>query len=191
MHAVVRRFVPPLLGAALVAACGSVEGPSQVTIPDGSFIYALAPLALTYEGVDSTAGNHFGFSWLSAESFFGSNCLAFLPRTPTDSIGTFVFAVVGQNIGRVERRSGSTVLDTVTGFFLAPQAPGTHGTYIVDSNGKLTLNWANGARNRYFAVDAVLRLVSDTVESVADLRTRGDSIRDQWHVVWTASPSCP
>jgi len=191
MRTVVRRFMPSLVGTALFGGCGSVDAPSVIPIPDGSFIYALAPLALSYEGVDSTAGNHFGFTWLSAETFFGSNCLAFLPRTPTDSVGTFVFAVLGQNVGRVERRDGSTVIDTVTGFFLAPQPPGTHGSYIVDSNGNLTLNWADGARNRYFAAAASLRLTSDSVEAVADLRARGDSIRDQWHVLWLSSPSCP
>jgi len=190
MHVVVRRLTLPLLAFAIVAACSSLEGPKQVEIPEGAFIYKFAPGLLTYEGVDSTLGGHFEFTWLSGEAFFGANCLAFLPTTPTDSTGSFVFAWSGQNIGRVERRSNGVPLDTVTGYFMATDPPGTHGSYAVSSTGALTLNWADGARNRYFAPTASLRLVTDTVEAFADIKARGDSIRDQWHVYWVASTSC-
>jgi hypothetical protein len=102
-----------------------------------------------------------------------------------------VFTWAGQNTGRVERRNNGVVADTGIGYFFAQQAPGTHGTFVVDGAGQLTLNWANGTPSWYFAPSAALRLVGDTLESRADLRAQGDSIRALWHVVWTASARCP
>ncbi len=191
MHLAVRRLSPPLLALALAVACNALDGPERVDIPEGASIYKLAPTIMSYEGVDSTQGGHFAFTWLAGETFFGTNCLAFSPTPAASTSGSFVFFWTGENSGRVERRSSGAVLDTVQGFFMAVDEPGTHGTYDVNASGALTLNWANGSRNRYFDPTATLRLSGDTVESVADLRARGDSIRDQWHVYWITSPSCP
>ena len=74
--------------------------------------------------------------------------------------------------------------------FFDSNLPGTHGSYVVNASGKLTLNWVDGARNRYFAPSAVIRLYGDTIESVADLRAKADSVRDQWHVYWLHG-TCP
>jgi len=190
MHLAVRRLALPLLGAALTAACVGASAGDQTNIPAGAIIYKIEPQLLADEYIDSTAGQTLALTWLSSQGFVGYNCLGFMPTTPTDTVGTFVFGRAGPNTGRLERRSNG-VTDTIPGYFIDQQAPGTHGTFVVNSSGKLTLNWADGAQNRYFAPSAVIRLYGDTVESRVDLRAKADSIRDQWHVYWTYSPSCP
>jgi hypothetical protein len=190
MRLAVRRFALPLLGAALAAACVSPSEPNPANIPAGAIIYVIAPQLLSDEYIDTTAGQNLALTWLSSQPYLGYNCLGFSPTTPTDTTGTFVFGRAGLNVGVVERRNHG-VTDTVPGYFIDPQSPGTHGSYMVESSGKLTLNWADGVRNRYFAPSAVIRLYGDTVESRVDLRAKADSIRDQWHVYWTLSPSCP
>jgi hypothetical protein len=190
MPIAVRRFALPVIGAALAAACIGPADTNQANIPDGAIIFKIAPQLLTDEYIDTTAGNQFGLTWLSSQGFIGYNCFGLSPTTPTDTTGTFVFGRAGPNTGRLERRNHG-VTDTVPGYFIDTQAPGTHGTYVVDASGKLTLTWVDGARTRYFAPSATLRLYTDTIESTADLRAKADSIRDQWHVYWTNSPTCP
>lgn len=190
MPLAIRRVALPLLAFALTAACGSLDLPAPVNIPDGAAIYRIEPTLVSDEYIDTTAGRNVGLTWLSGQGFDGYNCFGFSPTTPTDTTGSFVFGWAGPNTGTLERRT-SGVIDTTVGYFISSQAPGTHGTYVVGSSGTLTLNWADGVRNRYFAPSAVIRLVGDTVESRADLRARGDSVRDQWHVYWIASPTCP
>lgn len=190
MHLAVRRVALPFAGLALAAACVSPSESDQVNIPDGAIIYKIAPQLLSDEFSDISAGQNYGLTWLSSQGFIGYNCFGFSPTTPTDTTGTFVFGRAGPNTGRLERRNNGTT-DTVPGYFIDTQEPGTHGTYVVDATGKLTLNWTNGARSRYFAPNAVIRLYGDTVEAFADIRAKADSVRDQWHVYWTYSPGCP
>lgn len=187
----VRSFSFSVLAAATAAGCISPSESDQVNIPDGSVIYEINPLLLQDEYIDTThAAGSFALTWLTSQGFIGYNCFGLKPTTPTDTTGTFVFGWAGPNTGRLERRNNGTI-DTVAGYFIDQSPPGTHGTYVVDATGKLTLTFANGTRNRYFAPNAVIRLYGDTIESRADIRVQGDSVRDLWHVYWTYSQGCP
>ena len=190
MSHAVRRWSLPFIGLALAAACVGPSESDQVNIPAGAVIYKIAPQLLADEFSDVSGGQNFGLTWLSSMGFVGYNCFGFTPTTPTDTTGTFVFGWAGPNSGTLERRNNG-VTDTIPGYFIDNLVPGKHGTYVVDSSGKLTLTWSDGNRNRYFAPTASLRLYGDTVESIVDLRAKADSVRDQWHVYWIYSPACP
>jgi len=190
MHLAVRHLALPIVASTIAGACVSPSESSLVNIPPGAKIYVIAPQLLSNEFIDTTGGQSFALTWLVDLGFEGYSCFGFSPSTPTDTVGTFVFGRAGPNDGWLQRRANGLV-DTVRGYFIDAQLPGTHGSYVVESSGKLTLNWSDGTRTRYFAPSAVLRMTSDTVESTVDLRASADSIRDQWHVFWINSPGCP
>jgi len=175
--------------AALLAGClGATETKSPV-IPDGTPVYRIDESQLFYAFRDTSAGRDIILSWLNTPTvapLLGYNCLGMLPDGLGDSTGTFIFAWNGPNTGFVERWIGTTA-DTAVAYFFPPEGSdqGTEGSYVVNSAGELTLNWANGIQSRYFQPGAILTFRTDTIVSVVDVLSRGDSIREQWRVVWT------
>jgi hypothetical protein len=177
--------------AALAGCVGSaMTGPS---VPDGSITYRIDPSSIQYHFTDIrvASGGDLELSWLPLLGFTGDNCVALLPRSATDTVGTFVFAYAGPNTGRIARRRGA-ITDTVPGYFLpaAGSDQGTHGSYAVGATGLLKLAWADGIQTQYFDPGAVLRLVNDTITATADLRFVADSVRYTWHVSWVREAGC-
>jgi hypothetical protein len=79
------------------------------------------------------------------------------------------------------------VTDTTVFFFLSG-LEGTGGTYVVNAAQELTLTWSDGIPSRYFDPSAQMHFSGDTLWSIADLRSHGDSIRAQWTVAWVRDP---
>lgn len=185
-----------LLGLALgLAACRSsdvnVEAlPFEETIPaDAGYIYRIEPTLIGYFYEDSTSGQLMTLRWLPANGFNGYNCVALTPRSPTDSIGTFVFVAREANQGLLERYMLGAA-DTVPGFFIGA-GQGSRGTYVRDAQDRVTLFWANGTPSRYFDPSATMRLSQDSLISDVALSERGDSVSATWHVVWRERPCAP
>ena len=189
MH-LARRFAVATFSLAVLTGCLSTDN-GTVQIPPNAIIYKLDPSLLRYTYTDTTAGNNYFLTWLPTEAFVGINCLGIVPRSSVDTTGTFVFASNGPNTGRLEHRENATT-DTVTAYFLpvSDYAQGTHGTYAVDQTGRMKLFWADGTQSRYFDPSATIRLFGDTIRSVSDIKTRGDSLRVVWDVWWTVDDHC-
>ena len=187
------RWARLFLCAAL-AACGGTDIPSdlphQQTIPAAASnnIFRIDPTQISYDYVDTTAGNNTHLLWLADRPFTGYNCIAFAPRSATeDTIGTFVFMARGTNTGFVERHDQTTV-DTATAYLLIG-SEGSRGTYKIDASNQLHLFWNNGDQNRYFDPSALLRfgtggLSSDNLTSNVTLQFAADSITARWGIFW-------
>jgi hypothetical protein len=168
--------------ALTLGACKSLDVP-VVTIPEGSDVFVMEPSLLNYHFVDSSGASRLVLDWLPKEPYAGTNCLALLPGTPGDTTGTFVFAILGANVGR-QLRDDHGVMDTTAAIFLSGHE-GTHGTYAVHSNGSLKLNWADAEPGRsFFDASASMRLSGDTIASDILTKASGDSVSAEWHVRW-------
>ena len=164
-----------------VCACNKFDT-TQPTIPDGAIVYRFAPTLLRYTGVDTTHNFDLHLTWLPLEPFFGWTCIALSPRTPTDTIGNFVFVILGANTGRVERIDHG-LTDTTAGIFI-PDSLGNRGTFAVTSTGQLKLFWTTGVPKRYFDPAASIRLANDTIFSDVVRKSNADSVQDNWQVRW-------
>jgi hypothetical protein len=189
MHTRARLLLTLGAGVCLPAACVTHDSTGPV-IPDNAIVYVMSARsleALQYHFVDTTAGQSLVLDWLTAppKTFAGANCIGLMPRSATDTVGTFVFVSTGPNIGSLERHLGTTI-DTVLGYFLPgqPLTQGTHGGYVVDSAGRLKFTWADGTPTQYFDPSADIRLSNDTILSHAELTARADSMHASWHVSW-------
>jgi hypothetical protein len=170
------------LSIAGLTACGSL-GVDVIPIPEGSEVFVLEPTLLNYHFVDTSGAARLELTWLPTEPYAGYTCLALKPTTPTDTTGSFVHAVVGQNVGR-QLRNNNGFVDTTAAIFLSGQE-GTHGTFVVNSAGVLKLNWADGGAARsFFDPSAVIRLSGDTIASDVQRSASGDSVTVEWHVRW-------
>ena len=170
------------LAAASLGACKSLDVPA-VEIPPDAVQFVFDPAALTYDFYDSTSINRLHLTFLPNQPFGGTNCLALSPKNGTDTVGTFVFAANGQNIGRLLREDHGAV-DTTAFFFLSGQE-GTHGSYVIHSNGALKLSWADwksGAPSRYFVDSANVRIIGDSIAS--DVINAEPLSRAVWSVRW-------
>lgn len=178
------RHVSGFTRIAILLALGACKPLDQpvVDIPPGSDVFRLDPSLLAYSYVDTSTGLDYRLQWLAGEPFAGHNCIGLLPRSASDTIGTFVFVFSGANQGLLERYQ-SGVVDTTVGSLLFGNE-GTHGSYALSSTGTLNLIWADGTRSRFFDPSAVIRLSGDTIYSDVDLRFKGDSLRIRWAVRW-------
>jgi hypothetical protein len=186
------RFLAACALAVALAACRSTDleesFPLLEQIPDdATVIYRIEPTLIGYHFRDTTAGQDLELRWVDIpqQPFAGYNCVAFSPLSPTDTVGTFVFVARGPNQGFVERMT-PVVTDTVTGYFIG-NGQGSRGSFVLDSQNRLTLTWANGTPQRYFDPSAVLRISADSLISDADITQAADSIHATWHVVWTVN----
>jgi hypothetical protein len=185
-----RRLLCPVLLAALLGCESSITAPG-IDMPAGAVVYQMSPWYLTYHYVDSTAVQPYELEWLPpsvATPWVGLNCLGFVARTPQDTTGTFVFRYSGANTGRV-RHTEAGLTDTLIGYFLPPNAQGTHGDYVVESSGLLHLTWADGTQSRYFDPTATLHFSGDTLWSDY-VRGTGSTLHVEWHVAWIRQASC-
>lgn len=181
-----RRYTAPALALLALAACINPVENGGPPIPAGSLVFTFEPSILAYHLADSTNNTHFILDWIPP-AFSGYNCLGLLPNAaPGDTAGSFVFSWSGRNIGFLSRFADG-VTDTTTGYFFPAQSLGTHGSYVIDSSNKMTMSWVDGTRSRYFQPAADIRLRADSIISNVDLKTRGDSIHEVWHVVWVFS----
>src|SRR5437868_3745495 len=101
------RRLATLFALLLLADCKSLDVPVAV-IPEGALVYRVEPTILTYLLTDTTHLTDLHLRWITDAPppqmpLAGWNCIALSPSTPTDTTGTFVFAFVGPNIGRLER----------------------------------------------------------------------------------------
>lgn len=186
-----RRYVP-LCALAVLAACKDLSVP-VVTIPEGSLVYRIEPSILVYDFVNITSTADLHLSWITdppppVVALAGWNCIALLPLSVTDTIGTFVFAAVGPNLGRLQRTTLG-VTDTINGLLLVG-TEGTRGSFALTSAGTLKLFWSDGQQTRFFDPAATLRLANDTIFADADLRERADSTRVEWQVRWVRALDC-
>jgi hypothetical protein len=186
------RRLATLFALLLLADCKSLDVP-MVVIPDGALVYRIEPTLITYLFTDTTHLTDVHLRWITDAPppqmpLAGWNCIALSPNTPTDTTGSFVFAFVGPNIGRLEQ-TVQGVTDSINGYLLRGDQ-GTGGNFVVHSSGQLTLNWHDGTRSRFFDPAASIRLANDTIFSDADLRDRGDSVRAQWKIRWVRALDC-
>src|SRR5690348_246144 len=86
----------------VLAACKSLDVP-VTPIPEGSVQFVFDPSKLFYDFYDSTSNNRLRLIYLNDQPYAGTNCIALVPSAATDTVGEFVFASVGQNIGRLLR----------------------------------------------------------------------------------------
>ncbi len=183
---------PYLLVALAAAACSGDLGRPPAGPPFGpdAQVYFFDATRLIYTFTDTSRPNDFHLRWLSDTIYVGYNCIGFTPRSPTDTVGTFQFYWSSANTGLLER-TNNNVTDTVQGLFLTG-LEGTRGTYAVNAQGRVALNWQdwNGTPTRYFDAQAVIRLNGDTLRSMADLRFKADSIRTVWDATWIRRPAC-
>lgn len=185
-----RLFRRPGLATIVVAAGCLGDGPELPGGPpftDEHIIFQLKPSMLGYFFVDtSRVGSvqlNLTLRWLPDTSFTGFNCIGFLPRSDTDTIGDFAFYFIGPNQGLLERTSNG-VTDTVVGNFLTG-LEGTRGTYAVNSANEVTLFWSDAdGLARYFDPVAQLSFIGDTLRSVAEISHKADSIHASWNVTW-------
>jgi hypothetical protein len=176
-----------VLGLAGPAACVKYEPTGlSIPIPSNARVYTMVDSILSYHYVDSTHGSSAELWWEPQRGFEGFNCIGLVPSSPTDTVGTFVFAFQGRNVGILRER---VFLDTtfVTGFFLPSPNLGTHGSYVLDSAGHLKLTWADGTATQYFDPTADIQLHNDTITSRAELSARADSVHASWSVSWARS----
>ncbi len=184
------RFALALTLALGLAACRSTDleesFPLQEQIPaTATAIYRIEPTLIDYRFRDTTAGQDLELRWvhIPQQPYSGYNCVAFSPLSPGDTVGTFVFVARGPNQGYLERTT-PVLTDTVAGYFIA-NGQGSRGSFVLDSQNRLTLTWANGTPSRYFDPSAALRISADSLISDADITQAADSIHATWHVVWT------
>ncbi len=178
-----------LAAAVLGAACTESAAPEPEFPDHAAHFFFLYP-NLVYTYVDSTPNANYRLDWapgLSGDTtFLGYNCVIFVPRTPTDTIGEVHFRVRGNNQGR-QQLTNTAGADSVDAFFLALDYP-TRGRFVVNTAGSVSLNWDNGTPSRYFAPDATLRIANDTLYSdVTHTFTNGYVT---WHVEWLRISEC-
>lgn len=170
------------------------ELPSGPPFGENDIIYQLQPRLLTYYFRDTSstsAGQQdITLEWLPDTTFAGWNCIGFVPRSATDTIGTFRFYASGANQGLM-RQTSQGISDTIVGSFLTG-FEGTHGTYAITSANQLRLFWADAAAEaRFFRSAAVMTFIApDTLRSVADVRIKADSVRTIFSVTWLQNDSC-
>ena len=166
-----------------LGACMSLDVPT-VEIPPNSVQFVFDPAALYYDFYDSTGTNRLHLTFLADRPFAGSNCLALSPNG-SDTVGSFVFATVGQNVGSLVREDHGAI-DTAA-FFLLSGQEGTKGNYVIHSNGKLKLTWTDwkeGSPSRYFVDTANVRIIGDTIASDVINADHADSAKATWRVRW-------
>ena len=166
-----------------LGACKPFEIPGTVEVPPGSVQFVFDPAALFYDFYDSIPPNAVQLRYLPSQGYGGSNCLALSPNNGTDTVGSFVFATYGQNLGRVARLDHG-VLDTTAFVFLSGQE-GTRGSYVIHSNGALKLTWSDwgsGNPSRYFVDTANVRIIGDSIAS--DVVNAQAGSRAIWSVRW-------
>jgi hypothetical protein len=192
------RFASVVMAAVLLVACRGTD--LQLSLPhsedipaDAVFIYRFDPTLLTYDFVDSTQLGQVHLRWLPPSArtpFTGYTCFALTPRTPTDTIGSFVFIARSANSGYLERKIPAAVdstTDTTAAYFLTG-LEGSRGTYALDSQGTLRLSWSNGQQLRYFDPAATLRIATGLLTSDVTLRYSADSVTATWGVGWVSGP---
>ena len=188
----------PALTAILVSGVGclgsDVELPSGPPFGPNDIIYQIQPRLISYYFRDTsmtgTVQRDITLQWLPDTTFAGWNCIGFLPRSASDTIGTFQFYFSGANQGLL-RQTSQGISDTIVGNFLTG-LEGTRGTYAVTSANQLRLFWSDAdAEARYFHPSAVLTFIApDTLRSIAVISTKGDSVLANWSVTWLQNDSC-
>jgi hypothetical protein len=187
--------------AAAAAACAPTGPGDDPTCPshgqdpvrptNGKMLgFALYPKTISYHFLDVRVDT-VEYTWDTSYVYAGFACLRF---QTTDSVhinpsGAFQLLLSGSNGAYLHRHltgGGVTTNDSIIGYVFSG-CEGTGGTYQLQADNSLSLNWTDGQQSLILSPTGLNQLKGDTIWSSVTVSTHADSLRGAWRLAWLRS----